>query len=203
MRIVLRLHAGTRHLRIRSYLATRFTGVSRLVATTPRLLASPLATAIAVSMALTAIVVLTPRFVRAQAAPPTRHTVRHTLRGDVSAVTYAALSSPWRPSEREIGVLPDASALVHRSWMQRADVRSNVRTAVLLEPSVTVPGNSRGAWRVLDANGQLVPWQNTTVVLFHELAAGRHDVAIVWVAPPDAAGALPPAVRLQIVAGAR
>ncbi len=200
MSSVHRLHADARLSRKRAERATRFDGVSTTFATAP----SPLISAIATAIALAVIVAWAPRSVSAQAATPVQHTVRHTLRGEVSAVTQVALSSPWRPAEHELGVLPNASPLAQRSWTQRADVRSNVRTVVVLEPSAQTPaGDAGNAWQVVNATGQLVPWQHTPVVLSHELPAGRHDVAIVWVAPPGATGAPAPVLRLQIVTGAR
>ena len=191
-------------LRNRTHRTSRVDNVSTPWVIAPSPLLDALTNALATMIVLATIVAFAPRSVSAQAATPVQHTVRHTLRGDVGAVTQLALSSPWRPSAYELGVLPNTSSLPHRSWTQRADVRSNVRTVIVLEPSGQTPaGDVRNAWQVVNANGQLVPWQLAPIVLSHELPAGRHDVAIVWVAPPGSTDAPAPVLRLQIVTGAR
>jgi hypothetical protein len=137
-----------------------------------------------------------------------QHTVRHTLRAEVGAVTQVALSSLWRPATHELGgraiAAPARGATAGHAWMQRADVRSNVPTVLVLEAASPLASDeSRGAWQVVDANGDMVPWQNAPVVLSRELPAGRHDVPIVLIAPEGITSAPAPVVRLRIVTGAR
>ena len=200
MSSVSRLHGAARLRRTRTHQTTRLGNVCAPVAFARR----PFIAAIVIATALATIVASAPRLVNAQAAPAAHHTVRHTLRGDVGAVTQVALSLPWRPAVHELGVPSNASPLSQRSWMQRADVRSNVRTMVVLEPSAQSPvEDSRDGWQVVNADGQLVPWRQAPIVLSQALPAGQHDVMIVWVAPPGATGAPAPVVRLQIVSGAR
>ncbi len=157
----------------------------------------------ALALLVGVIVAWAPRPVGAQAATPVQHTVRHTLRGDVGAVTRLALSSPWRPSEQERAEPTNQLSADDRRWMQSVDVRSNVRTVVVLEPEGSPAGDARNAWRVVDANGQLVPWQHEPVVLSHELPAGHHNIPIVWVAPSGVTSTPRPVVRLRIVSDAR
>jgi hypothetical protein len=178
---------------------------TRSVSTTARLaLALPsLCGSLVVVLIASAAVASAPRTTSAQATPPAQHTVRHTLRGEVGTVTQVEISSPWRPSaaEREIrsGLADSATR-----WMHRASVRSNVRTIVTLEPAPNQNiGDARELWHVIDVNGQLVPWQREPIVLSRELDAGRHEVPIVWVAPPGATSPPNPVVRLRPVTDAR
>ncbi len=142
------------------------------------------------------VVALVPRTSGAQATVSATHSTRHTVRAAVGTVTHAAFLSQQRLTAEQAGLVPSSGNVLRaeRAWISTVEVRSNVNGVLMLEPRTVAPGGA--PWRVMTADGQLVPWTSQAISISPILSAGRHTVSFIWVAPDDTTA--PPVAPLRV-----
>lgn len=142
------------------------------------------------------VVAWVPRTSGAQATVSVTHSTRHTVRAEVGTITQVAFLSHQRLTAEEAGSYQSNGNVLRaqRAWISTVEVRSNLNGVLMLEPRAVAPGGA--PWRVVNSDGQLVPWTSQAISISPSLSAGQHTVSFIWVAPDDTCA--PPVAPLRV-----